>query len=130
MTSHPRVTSASPYEELFGFCRAIRTGDRILVAGTAPIGEDGRTFAPGDAAGQARRCFDIIGHALAELGSSHADVVRTRMYLTSMQDWEAVGRVHGEVFGEARPVATMVGVASLIDPDWRVEIEAEAMLGG
>lgn len=130
MTRRPRVTSASPFEDLFGFCRAMRAGDRVLVAGTAPIGDDGETVAPGNAAAQARRCFEIIGRALAELGASHADVVHTRMYLTRMEDWEAVGRVHGEVYGEARPVATMVGVDALIDPDWRVEIEAEAVIDG
>ncbi len=99
------------------------------MAGTAPIGEDGRTVAPGDAEAQSLRCFEIIGRALTELGASVDDVVRTRMFLTRIeQDWEAVGRAHGAVFKHARPVATMVGVARLIDPDWLVEIEAEAIV--
>jgi enamine deaminase RidA (YjgF/YER057c/UK114 family) len=122
------VRSASPFEELFGFCRATRIGDRVLVAGTAPIGDDGRTVAAGDAEAQARRCFEIIGKALAQLGAGYGDVVRTRMFLTHIEDWEVVGRVHGEYFRDTRPVATMVGVARLIDPDWRVEIEAEAIV--
>ena len=129
MSGRRDVRSASPYEKLFGFCRALRVGDRVLVAGTAPIGDDGQTVAPGDAAVQARRCFEIIVRALERLGATPNDVVRTRMFLTHIDDWEAVGRVHGEVFGEAAPVATMVGVSRLIDPDWRVEIEAEALVG-
>lgn len=124
-----RVNSASPFEELFGFCRAHRVGDRIFVAGTAPIGPDGRAVGVGDPAAQARRCFEIIGQALNALGGGYPDVVRTRMFLTHIDDWEAIGRVHGEYFGAVHPVSTMVAVARLIDPDWRVEIEAEALLG-
>ena len=123
-----RVSSASPFEELFGFCRATRVGDRIHVAGTAPIGSDGSTVAVGDPEAQARRCFDIIGAALEELGGSYDDVVRTRMFLTDIDDWEAVGRVHGDYFRNIQPVSTMVAVARLIDPDWRIEIEADAVL--
>ena len=125
-----RVSSSSPFEELFGFCRATRIGDRIHVAGTAPIGPDGSTVGVGDPAAQARRCFDIIGDALGELGGSYDDVVRTRMFLTDIDDWEAVGRVHGDYFRHIRPVSTMVAVARLIDPDWRVEIEADALIVG
>ena len=93
------VLSASPFEELFGFCRASRVGNRIHVAGTAPIGAEGLTVGLGDPAAQARRCFDIIGEALRELGGSYEDVVRTRMFLTDIDDWEVIGRVHGDYFG-------------------------------
>ena len=123
-----RVSSASPFEKMFGFCRATRVGDHIHIAGTAPIGSDGSTVAVGDPEAQARRCFDIIGAALEELGGSYDDVVRTRMFLTDIDDWEAVGRVHGDYFRNIQPVSTMVAVARLIDPDWRIEIEADAVL--
>ena len=123
-----RVSSASPFEELFGFCRATRVGDLIHVAGTAPVGSDGSTVGVGDPAAQAKRCFEIIGAALDELGGCYDDVVRTRMYLTHIDDWEVVGRVHGDYFRDVRPVSTMVAVARLIDPDWRVEIEADALV--
>ena len=104
---------------------------RILISGTAPIGDDGTAVCVNDPTGQTRRCFEIIERALKSLGGGLGDVVRTRIYLTRVEDWEAVGAVYGEVFGaldDARPpVATMVAVAGLIDPDWRVEVEAEAM---
>lgn len=129
MSETQRVTTASPYEELFGFCRALRRGERIEIAGTAPIGPDGRTVGIGDPAAQARRCFEIIVAAVEQLGGSVSGVVRTRMFLTRIEDWETVGKVHGEFFATARPVATMVGVAALIDPDWLVEFEAEAVVG-
>ncbi len=119
--------SASPYEKAFGFSRAIRIGDRILVSGTAPVEPDGLST-PGHAAAQARRCFAIIEAAIGELGGSLSDVVRTRMFITDPGDAEAVGAVHGEVFGEVRPAATMVVVAALLRPEWRVEIEAEAVV--
>ncbi len=122
-----RLNSASPYEKAFGFCRAIRIGDRIEIAGTAPIGDDGKTVGAGDPAAQARRCFEIVGRALAHFGASYRHVVRTRMFLTDIDDWKLIGPVHGEFFSAAPPVATMVGVATLIDPDWAVEIEAEAV---
>ncbi|ANM29579.1 endoribonuclease L-PSP [Acidobacteria bacterium Mor1] len=128
MSETRRITSASPYEEQFGFCRALRIGDRIEVAGTAPIGPDGKTVGVGDPAAQARRCFEIMIEAIEQLGGSARDVVRTRMFLTHIEDWEAVGRVHGEFFAEIKPVATMIGIGKLIDPDWRVEFEAEALL--
>lgn len=122
------VTTASPYEELFGFCRALRVGNQIVIAGTAPIQADGATVAPHDAEQQARRCFEIIQSALEELGAELRDVVRTRMFLTHIEDWEVVGRVHGEFFGDVQPVSTMVEVARLIDPEWRVEFEADAIV--
>ena len=120
--------SASPYEAAFGFSRALRSGNRILVSGTAPVEADGSST-QGDAAAQARRCFAIILGAIGELGGSAADVVRTRMYLTDPADADAVGAVHGEVFGTVRPASTMVVIAALLRPEWRIEIEAEALVG-
>ena len=128
-TRRTRHSSASPYEATIGFSRAVREGDRIIVSGTAPIGVDGKTF-PGDAEAQADRCFAIIVEAIEALGGSAADVVRTRMYLTDATDGDAVGRAHGKVFRDVRPAATMVVVAGLLDPEWRVEIEAEAVVRG
>lgn len=122
-----RSASGSPYEERFGFARAIRTGDRVLVSGTGPVWPDGSCDP--DAGAQARRCCEIIVAALAELGSAAEDVVRTRMYVTDAAVAGAVGAVHAEFFGSAKPAATMV-VAGLIDPRWVVEIEAEATCAG
>jgi enamine deaminase RidA (YjgF/YER057c/UK114 family) len=122
-----RVASGSPYEPLIGFSRALRVGDRVLVSGTAPIWPDGSCDPDPEA--QAARCLEIILGALAEAGAGPEHVVRTRMYLVHPADWEAVGRAHGAVFAEVRPAATMVVVAGLLDPRWRVEIEAEAVVG-
>ena len=102
-------------------------GDRILVAGTAPIEPNGSST-PGDAAAQARRCFAIILQAVEDLGGSAADVVRTRMYIVDPADADAVGQVHGEIFGAVRPAATMVVVKALLRGEWLVEIEAEALI--
>jgi enamine deaminase RidA (YjgF/YER057c/UK114 family) len=104
----------------------VRSGRRVVVSGTAPIWPDG-TCDP-DPATQARRCLEIIGTALSEAGSGMSDVVRTRMFIADRDDAEAIGAVHGEVFGEVRPAASMVVVAGLLDPRWKVEIEAEAEL--
>jgi enamine deaminase RidA (YjgF/YER057c/UK114 family) len=127
MDERGRVSSGSPYEPLIGFSRAVRAGDRVLVSGTGPVWPDGRCDPDPEA--QARRCLEIIAAALAEAGAAPADVVRTRMYLTDAADWEAVARAHGELFAEVRPAATMVVVAGLLDARWRVEIEAEAVVG-
>jgi enamine deaminase RidA (YjgF/YER057c/UK114 family) len=121
-----RVSSGSPFEATIGFSRAVRVGDRVMVSGTGPVVTVGRC--PDDAAGQARRCFEIIETALEELGASLRDVVRTRMYITAAEHADAVGKVHGEVVGAVRPAATMVVVAALLDPAWKVEIEAEAVV--
>ncbi|MHC4955391.1 MAG: RidA family protein [Planctomycetota bacterium] len=120
-----RHSSASPYEDRYGFSRAVRVGDHIRVAGTAPIAPNGATL-EGDAYTQAARCFSIAVEAIEALGGTRNDVVRTRMYLCDPADADAVGRAHGEAFGEAKPAATMVVVAALLDPAWRVEIELEA----
>ena len=119
-----RHASGSPFEEPIGFSRAVRVGDRVLVSGTGPVQPDGGCADA--AADQMRRCCTIAVAALEALGATADDVVRTRMYLTAATDWEAVGLVHGEVFGAARPAATMVVVAALVDPRWRVELEVEA----
>jgi enamine deaminase RidA (YjgF/YER057c/UK114 family) len=121
-----RVSSGSPYEPVIGFSRAVRVGSRICVAGTGPVNPDGTVDPSAEA--QAKRCLDIIVAALRELGAGPEHVVRTRMYLVYTHDWEAVGRAHGAVFGDVRPASTMVVVAKLLNPLWRVEIEAEAEL--
>lgn len=123
-----RYRSSSPYESLIGFARAVRHGNRIVVSGTPPIGPDGSTVV-GDAYRQARRCFEVILEAVEALGGSREDVIRVRIYAVDAADWDAVGRAHGEVFGEVFPASTMVVVAGLLDPRWRVEIEAEAEVG-
>ena len=128
MTQRQTHHSASPYEAEFGFCRALRVGQVVHVAGTGPIGSDGKTVGVGDPVAQARRCFEIIQHSLEALGAGLEHVVRTRMYLTHIDDWKTIGPVHGEYFSSERPVATLVAVSALVDPDWRVEIEAEALL--
>jgi enamine deaminase RidA (YjgF/YER057c/UK114 family) len=122
-----RTTSGSPYEASIGFSRAVRVCDRILVSGTAPVEDDGSST-PGDAGAQAERCLALIVAAIERLGGTAEDVVRTRMYLTDAADAEAVGAAHGRWFGDVRPGSTMVVVAALLRPEWRVEIEAEAMV--
>ena len=126
MIGRRRVSSGSPYEASIGFSRAMRVGDRVLVSGTAPIWPDGSC--PDDAEAQARRCLEIIVVALREAGAEPEHVARTRTYLTNAADWEAVGRAHGAFFKQIRPASTMVVVAALLDPRWKVEIEAEAIL--
>lgn len=126
MQRRQRVSSGSPWELLVGYSRAIRVEDRVVVAGTAPQWPD-ETVDP-DPGAQARRCLEIIGAALEEAGASLVDVVRTRVYLVDAADFDAVGRAHGEAFGEVRPVNTTVIVAGLLDPRWKVEIEAEALI--
>ncbi|HEX8720841.1 MAG TPA: RidA family protein [Pyrinomonadaceae bacterium] len=123
-----RVSSGSPYEPIVGISRAVRAGAFVAVAGTAPLDAGGRTVAPGDAAAQARRCFEIVARALAEAGASLSDVVRTRILLTRIEDWEAVARVHGEFFRDVRPANTVMQVTRFIDPDWLVEVEADAVI--
>jgi enamine deaminase RidA (YjgF/YER057c/UK114 family) len=111
------ISGGSPYEPIIGFSRAVRVGNSVHLAGTGPVGADNE-----DAAGQTRRIFSIAAEALSKAGATFNDVVRTRMYLTRAEDWEAVGRVHGEFFSSIRPAATMVVVAALLNPAWRVEI--------
>lgn len=123
-TDRQRVASGSPFENEIGFSRALRVGNRVIVAGTAPVWPDGSCDP--DPAAQARRCLEIIVEALAEAGAKPQDVVRTRTFLTDAVDWQAVGLAHGEVFRDVRPASTMVVAGGLLDPRWKVEIEAEA----
>jgi isochorismate pyruvate lyase len=122
-----RAFSGAPWEARVGYCRAVRAGDHIYVTGTASVGADGGVHAPEDGYEQARRCFEIIAEALAALGASMSDVVRTRMYVTDIEQWEAFGRAHAEVFGGHPPATTMVEVSRLIDPAMLIEIEADAV---
>lgn len=122
-----RVRSGSPYEQAYGFCRALRVGDRIEVSGTAPIPQDG-SDPPGDAHGQMKLCAEIALDAIRRLGGDVADVVRTRMFIIDPGDADEIGRAHGEVFAAAEPAALMVVVAALLEPHWKVEIEVEAVV--
>ena len=122
------VFTGSPYEKKIGVCRAVRDGRIIAVTGTAPLGPDGKTIGEGDAVVQARRCFEIIEAALEQLGSGLSDVIRTRIFLTRIQDWQAVAQVHGEFFRDVRPATTVVQVGAFIDPDWLIEVEADAIM--
>jgi enamine deaminase RidA (YjgF/YER057c/UK114 family) len=117
----------SSVAELVGYSRAVRVGDHVFVAGTAPIMPDGGD-PPGDAYGQARRCLEIVLTALQEAGAGPEHVVRTRLYLTRRGDFEEVARAHGELFADIRPVNTTIVVSGFIDPRWLVEVEAEALL--
>ena len=121
-----RLASGSPYEATIGFSRAVRVGDRVVVSGTAPIMPDGSVDP--DPAAQAHRCFEIVARALAEAGATVPDVVRTRVYLVDAADAAAIGTVHGSVFGDVRPASTMIVVAGLLDPRWKVEVEVEAVV--
>ena len=125
---HHLVSSGSPYEPRVGISRAVRAGPLIAVSGTAPLGPDGKTVGVGDPAAQARRCLEIIQRALESAGASLADVVRTRTLLTRIEDWEAVALVHGEFFRDIRPANTIMQVTRFIDPDWLVELEADAVV--
>jgi enamine deaminase RidA (YjgF/YER057c/UK114 family) len=126
--SRQNVSSGAPWEQKVGYCRAVRTGPHISVSGTAPVGEDGEVVGVGDAYAQAKRCIEIIGAALAESGAGLEHVVRTRMFVTDISQWEAIGRAHGEAFGDIQPATSMVEVRALIDPDMLVEIEADAFV--
>ena len=117
------ISGGSPYEPIIGFSRAVCVENKVYLAGTGPVGAENE-----DAAGQTRRIFAIAEKALAEAGASLENVVRTRMYLTHVEDWQAVGRVHGEFFSKVRPAATMVVVAQLLNPAWRIEIEMDAVI--
>lgn len=120
------ISSGSPYEATVGFSRAVRVGDRVLVSGTAPIWPDGSCDP--DAGVQAGRCLEIILAALAQAGAGPEQVVRTRSYLVDPVDAAAVSRAHGLIFGDVRPASTMIVVAGLLDPRWKIEMEAEAVL--
>ena len=120
------ISSGSPYEPIVGYSRAVRAGNQVFVSGCAPIMPDGGA-PPADAYAQAKRCLEIVAHALDEAGSSLGEVVRTRVYLVRTADFEDVARAHGEAFSEIRPANTTLTVAGLVDPRWLVEIEVEAV---
>jgi enamine deaminase RidA (YjgF/YER057c/UK114 family) len=129
MTSSRRlVSSGSPLEPQIGFSRAVRVGPYVCVAGTAPIAAGGGTAAPGDVYAQAVRCLDIAEQALQEAGAALADVVRTRVMLTDINQWREAARAHGERFAQIRPVTTFIEVTRFIDPDWLVEFEVDAVI--
>jgi enamine deaminase RidA (YjgF/YER057c/UK114 family) len=123
MPTRQNISGTSPFEPRIGFSRAVRHGHTLYISGTGPVGADEASVED-----QTRQVFRIIEQSLTQAGASFRDVVRTRMYLTRAADWEAVGKVHGEIFGAIRPAATMVVVAALLNPSWRIEIEADALL--
>lgn len=122
-----RAFSDAPWEKQVGYCRALRAGDHIYVTGTAAVDDKGNAFAPGDAYAQAKRCLEIVGRALRELGADRACVVRTRMFVTDISRWPEYGKAHQEFFGAHPPATTMVEVKSLIDPAMLIEIEVDAV---
>ena len=130
MAERKNISSGAPWESVVGYSRAVRIGNHIWVSGTTATDENGKVVGVGDAAAQARYILQKIERVLKEAGVSIADVARTRMFVTDISQWEAIGRVHGEFFSEIRPVATMVEVSKLIDPDHLVEIEVDAYVGG
>lgn len=130
MTDRIRVSSGSYLEPVIGFCRAVRVGSFISVGGTAPIASGGGTAAIGDVYGQTRRCLEIVAKAIADAGGSMEDVVRTRIILTDIALWKDAARAHAETFASIRPVTTLMQVSAFVDPDWLVEIEAEAIVSG
>ncbi len=128
MGERKRVSTGSPYEPIIGLSRAVRIGNVVSVAGTAPLDANGRTVGKGDPAAQVRRCFEISLLALEQLGGRKEDVIRTRILLVHIEDWRAVGEVHGEFFREVRPANTTMQVGRFIDPDWLVETEVDAVV--
>jgi len=128
MATRTNIHSGAPWESVAGYCRAVRVGPHIMVSGTAPVGSDGEVVGIGDVYAQTKRCIEIIAVALEEAGAVLEDVVRTRMFVTDIEQWPEVARAHREAFGSVSPATTMVEVSRLIDPTMLVEIEADALL--
>ncbi len=128
MKERKNISTGSPYEPIIGISRAVRIGNIVSVSGTAPLSTEGKTVGVGDVAAQARRCFEISLAALAQLGGSPENVIRTRIFLARIDDWQQVARVHGEVFKNISPASTFVQVSRFIDPDWLIETEMDAVL--
>ena len=125
---HRRIHSGAPWEAVVGYCRAVVAGSSVSVAGTTAVDEQGELVGIGDAYVQAAQCLKIIERALSEAGAKLEDIVRTRLYVTNIEDWEAIARAHSEVFADTPPATTMVEVARLMDPRMLVEIEADAVI--
>ena len=130
MSDRKNISSGAPWESVVGYSRAVRIGNHVWVAGTTATADDGSIVGVGDASTQTRFVLQKIDRALKEAGVSLRDVVRTRSFVTDISQWEAIGRVHGEYFGDIRPAATMVEVSKLIHPDHLVEIEVDAHVSG
>ena len=128
MSDRQRISTGAPWEAEVGYSRAVRVGSHVAVAGTTSVGPDGTVVGEGDPFGQARQCIEIIRAALEEAGASLADVVRTRIYVTDIGNWNEIARAHGEAFGDIRPAATMMEISRLVDPALLVEIEADAII--
>ncbi|MCB0586077.1 MAG: RidA family protein [Phaeodactylibacter sp.] len=123
------ISSGAPWEASVGYSRAVKVGNLVFVSGTTAVDGSGNVIGRNDAYAQARYALEKIGKALETAGASFEHVVRTRMFVTDINDWEAVGKAHGEFFNEVRPAATMVEVSRLIDPELLVEIEVDAVVG-
>jgi enamine deaminase RidA (YjgF/YER057c/UK114 family) len=124
------ISSGSYLEPIIGFSRLVKTGNQIFIGGTAPIGTDGKCHGISDIEAQTRRCFDIVEASLTQVGATLKDVVRTRLILTNIADWETAAKVHGQIFGEIRPVTTVMAVSGFVDPNWLIEVEVDAVVAG
>lgn len=130
MAGRQNISSGSKYEPTIGFSRGVKVGGFIAISGTAPMGADGKVAGPGDLYLQTKRCIEIAGASLEKAGASLKDVVRTRVMVTNIKDWEQAAKAHGEAFGDIRPATTFVEVSALIDPAWLVEMEFDAIIPG
>ncbi len=122
------ISSGSTFEPAIGFSRAVRVGPHIAVSGTAPLAPGGGTASPGDLYAQTKRCLEIIEKAVNDAGGRREHIVRTRMFLKDMKNWQEAGRAHGEFFKDIRPASTMIQIVQAIDPSWLIEIEADAIV--